>query len=70
MAPIYFYVWRLKGKALNRQEPGGRKRLPRYRHTTVEAAMTEAERLSNKHPESRFVVLAAMAEVGPKEPAQ
>lgn len=65
MEARFFLVWRRSGGNLTRREPGNRRRLPRYRHTHFESALREAERLSEKHPESRFVVLSEVAVVGP-----
>lgn len=53
MDALYYYVWRRNG------------RNPRRKHATLDIAMREAERLSGFHPQSKFVVLAAVAEVGP-----
>lgn len=60
-----FYVWRRRNGAPDTMIPGTRKKLPRFRHPSLESATTEAERLSAAHPESRFLVLQVVAERGP-----
>jgi hypothetical protein len=58
-----FYVWRRKGHHIKATQPGTGARLPRKKHATQEAAETEARRLSALFPDSRFLVLAVVAEV-------
>lgn len=66
MNALHYLVWRASGHGgINNKVPGTKKRFPRFRHATMESAMTEANRLSEMHPESRFIVLAAVAIVGP-----
>lgn len=60
-----FYVWRRRDVAPHTMTPCTRKKLPRFRHPSLESATTEAERLSAAHPESRFLVLQVVAERGP-----
>jgi hypothetical protein len=60
-----FYVWRRRHGHPDTMIPGTRKKLPRYRHPSLESAQTEAERLSAAHPDSRFLVVQVVAEVGP-----
>jgi hypothetical protein len=36
---------------------------PNYRHTTIESARAEAERLARQHPEREFFVLESVAMV-------
>lgn len=54
MEALYHFVWRKNGVYK-----------PRRKHATLEIAMREAERLSALAPDAKFVVLAAVAEIGP-----
>ena len=70
MGDVY-YVWRLKGGQPNLKEPGStKKRLPRFKHQTLESAKAEAEWLSDLHPGSRFAVLHRLSTIGPKAEPQ
>lgn len=51
-----FLVWRLSARGFRRRDGGGAK-LPHFRHPTLEAAETEAVRLTTLWPESTFVVI-------------
>lgn len=59
--PAAFYVWRLAPGAT----PPPVQRLPRRRHPTIGAAITEARRLHGLNPDARFQVVEVVAEIGP-----
>ncbi|MDO7843427.1 hypothetical protein [Sphingomonas immobilis] len=57
-----YLVWRRAGARLRKGTPGGGGN-PKFRHSSFEAAETEAKRLLGLFPESSFVILQEVARV-------
>lgn len=65
-ATTAFYVWRRRAPGKTVDSPA--QKLPRRRHATLAAAVTEAERLNRLQPQDVFQVVQVLAEVGPGLP--
>jgi hypothetical protein len=62
-----FYVWKWSAHGLRRKAGG--KPLPHYRHSSIDSAFKEAQRLATIWPDSTFVIIQEVGRVKLPKPA-